>query len=296
MKHGALQEITTASQSDVGRVRAQNEDHCDEFFRSDGQRLLVVADGMGGHAGGTVASHLAVDTMGAVFLHSASDAATLMGEAFAAANHAVHDAADRDAGLRGMGCTTVALLFSHDGATWVAHVGDSRAYRVREGRIEALTHDHSVVAELVRRGHITEEEARVHARRNEILRSIGVEATAVPDIAPVEVCAGDRFVLCSDGLTSFVEDEEIAAVVSREHPQQAVATLVALANARGGSDNVTVQVAAIPGPREGLATGERPGPTASRTHAEPRVRTIALTTAFVSVMLAAAVAWLAWSH
>ena len=238
--------IQTASLSEVGRVRTNNEDYCSEFQDASGSRLLVVADGMGGHQGGATASRMTVEAIGDVFTSSTQDPAGLLREALTVANDRVHQMAHENVALRGMGTTAVSLLFAADGTVWVAHVGDSRAYRLHDSKIEPLTADHSVVGEMLRRGLVTAEEAAVHPRRNEILRSVGVEPQVDPDVAQVAIEPGDRFLLCSDGLTGLVSDEEIAAVVLRESPSKAVRTLVDTANDRGSPDNVTVQVAATP--------------------------------------------------
>jgi protein phosphatase len=160
------------------------------------------------------------------------------------ANHAVIDAASEDRSLSGMGTTAVAFACDDTGAC-VAHVGDSRAYRVRRGKIEQLTQDHSVVAELVRRGALTEEEALIHPRRHEVLRSLGFEPDLRVDVAVAEASPGDVFLLCSDGLTGVVDDAEIASLCTRRRPSEAAKALVEAANARGGPDNVTVQVIKI---------------------------------------------------
>jgi serine/threonine protein phosphatase PrpC len=176
-----------------------------------------------------------------------------------AANRVVHDEAQLNEQLAGMGTTGVAALFTADGVAFVANVGDSRAYRMRDGALEQITLDHSMVAELQRRGMITEEEALVHPRRNEVLRSLGVEPDVQVDLHQLELAPGDLFLLCSDGLSGVVRDVEIAEVMHREAPAQAVRTLVDFANGRGGPDNVTVQIARIPGPET-----ERSGGSASR--------------------------------
>ncbi len=242
--------ITTASQTDVGRVRDHNEDHCEEFGSEPGHVLLVLADGMGGHRGGATASHMAVETIGRVFQAAASEAEIrdpegLLSQALSDANTAVYQAGLSDSSLRGMGTTVVALMRSAQGSAWVGHVGDSRAYRLRGDELEMLTEDHSLVAELQRRGLINAEEALVHPRRNEVLRSIGVTPDVEPEVRSVDIREGDRFMLCSDGLSGHVRDPEIAEVLAQEAPDQAVHTLVARANDYGGSDNITVQIALI---------------------------------------------------
>lgn len=238
--------VELASRSDVGQMRAANEDSCDIFERADGTRLLVVADGMGGHRGGATASRIAVSTITEIFDrdHSAQ-IEEMIQRAIETANQRIHEMAQQDRELEGMGTTVVAFVLDADHHGTVAHVGDSRAYRHRQGRLEALTADHSVVAEMHSRGLITMDEAAIHPRRNEILRSVGALAKVEVEVAAVDVAPGDQFVLCSDGLTGVVSDEEIAAVVESETPGMAVDSLIQMANDRGGPDNITVQVLSI---------------------------------------------------
>jgi len=289
--------LATASLTEVGCVRDHNEDACGEFEDASGRRLLVVADGMGGHRGGATASRVTVDTIGEVFRSRSAEPHTLLHEAVEAANARVHGRSQEDPELRGMGTTAVCLLFS-DGAAWVAHVGDSRAYRLRRGRMEALTSDHSVVGEMQRQGLLSEEDAASHPRRNEILRSVGVEPRVKPDVTHVDVEEGDRFLLCSDGLSGLVRADEMAAVLQRQPPDQAVRTLVQTALQRGAPDNVTVQVAAVPGGESTEAGLRREAPAeAIERHLaldarERRIRRVAAVTALVAGLLAAALLWL----
>lgn len=235
------------SLSSTGQVRTANEDSFGHFQRPDGALLIVVADGMGGHRGGATASRTAVDTIGEIFEQSTPPVAQgVLRDAIELANERIHRRARDDADLMGMGTTVVAFLLSPGLEAWVAHVGDSRAYRSRAGHLEPLTSDHSVVAEMLRRGLISAEEAETHPRRNEILRSVGVLPGVEVEIASVEVEPGDCIVLCSDGLSGVVRDEEIARVVEAEAPGEAGETLVRLANERGGPDNITVQLLTIP--------------------------------------------------
>jgi len=276
--------ILAASLTDVGLRRATNQDSFGEFERAAGTRLWVVADGMGGHRGGETASRVAVETMGRVFGDAAEGTTPpdLLRAAFERANAEVHGLARRTPELAGMGTTGVALLL-HDAAAWVGHVGDSRAYRMRGGRLEALTQDHSLVAELQRRGFVTAEEAAVHPRRNEVLRSIGIEPEVEVDLTALAVEPGDRFLLCSDGLCGVVPDDEIAPVLSSETPEHAARRLVDLAIARGAPDNVTVQVVAV-----GDAAPARtsaPVPAVARRRG---VRRVALTAALTAALLLAA--------
>ena len=246
--------IEIASLSDTGRQRSNNQDAYGEGYAGSGSRWIMVADGMGGHAGGATASRVAVETVSSAVANSGLAAGAALRAALEAANRAVYEEAQRNRALAGMGTTGVAALFSADGAAFVANVGDSRAYRLRDGAFEQITLDHSLVAELQRRGIITAEEAFVHPRRNEVLRSLGVEPDVIVDLHELDLKPGDLFLLCSDGLSGVVRDEEIAEIVHREAPAQAVRTLVEFANRRGGPDNVTVQIARIPG----AATPEAP--------------------------------------
>ncbi|HKA16068.1 MAG TPA: Stp1/IreP family PP2C-type Ser/Thr phosphatase [Myxococcota bacterium] len=267
-------QIEIASLSDTGRQRANNQDAFGEGYARSGARWIMVADGMGGHAGGATASRVAVDTVSSAVASSELAAGAALRSALEAANRAVHDEAQRDRSLAGMGTTGVAALFSADGAAFVANVGDSRAYRLRDGAFEQITFDHSLVAELQRRGIITAEQALVHPRRNEVLRSLGVEPDVEVDLHELELRPGDLFLLCSDGLSGVVRDAEIAEVVHREAPERAVRTLVDFANRRGGPDNVTVQIARIP-------------PAAAAGADAPNTRLIAL----IALALAAIAIW-----
>lgn len=245
-----------AASTDPGRVRPQNEDSCATFERADGARLLVVADGMGGHRGGATASRLTVDELGRAFAAADAVSDRWLDEAIRDANREVHAVAERDPNLVGMGTTVVAVLAVPDGEAWVAHVGDSRAYRLRDGVLEPLTEDHSVVAEMIRRGVLRPEEAATHPRRNEILRSVGVDATVEPEITAVELRPGDRILLCSDGLCGVVPDDEIGALIAASSPEGAVAAAIEAANELGGPDNITAIVAAVepPGAGSGSST------------------------------------------
>ena len=241
-----LREVRTASHTDVGRVRSENQDACAEFIGAGGTRLLVVADGMGGHAGGEVASRTAIEAIGEWFENGGGADGERLREALEAANERVYRMSEESPQLRGMGTTGVALLLGPGAAAWVAHVGDSRAYRLRRGRIELLTEDHSWVGEEVRNKRLTPEEAEVHPRRSALLRSIGVDPDVEVDVTPVPVESGDRFLLCSDGLWGEVDEETIAFAMATDDPEVSVRRLVELANDHGGRDNVTVQLVVVP--------------------------------------------------
>lgn len=257
------EQIECESLTDVGRVRSTNEDACGEFSDGVSFSLFVVADGMGGHRGGETASRLAVETIGSVFTSSQDRPDRRLRRAFETANERIFRLASDNAALARMGTTGVALLLSRDGLGWVAHVGDSRAYRLRAGRLRLLTEDHSAVGELQRRGLLTPEEAAVHPRRNELLRSIGVRKSVTVDLAPFQVEPGDRFLLCSDGLWGMVPDREIEAVLSCEGPVRGARMLVEMASAQGGTDNITAQVVMVPG------TGRAAAPPATASSPEP---------------------------
>ena len=275
--------IEIVSISDTGRQRANNQDSYGEGRARSGARWIMVADGMGGHAGGATASRVAVETVSSVVASSQDAPDVALRAALEAANRVVHDEAQRNEQLAGMGTTGVAALFSSDGLAFVANVGDSRAYRMRDGALQQITFDHSLVAELHRRGMITEEEALVHPRRNEVLRSLGVEPDVVVDLHQLDLRPGDLFLLCSDGLSGVVRDAEIAEVVRREAPAQAVRTLVDFANSRGGPDNVTVQIARIPGHKsDGGSDSETP---------QPGARSLTLTLVGLAVLVSALVVW-----
>jgi len=226
-------------------VRSTNQDACGEFENADGYRMLVVADGMGGHAGGETASRLALECIGRVFELDFGEPQTLLSRAFRAANDEVHRTGNADPALHGMGTTGVALLIGPRDEGWVAHVGDSRAYRLRDGRLDRITEDHSWVGEAVRSGRLDAEQAREHPMRNVLLRSIGVATRVEAEVARIDLKAKDRYLLCSDGLWGEVDERAIAEVLASRSPAEAVGELVDLANAHGGSDNVTVQVAAL---------------------------------------------------
>jgi protein phosphatase len=222
--------------TDVGRVRPHNED---SLLINDRARLYAVADGMGGHLGGEIASKMAVEILDRA---TGGERAPLQA-AIKLASAAVY-ARGKEIDLPGMGTTVTAVIF--DGAiAAIGHVGDSRAYLIREGAIEQLSVDHSLVAEQMRAGLITPEQARSSRFKNIITRSVGFEQDVAVDQIIVPVREGDVFVLCSDGLAGLVEAEEIRDVVHQSFLSQAPRALVDLANARGGADNITVIVLAV---------------------------------------------------
>ena len=237
--------------TDVGRQRQHNED---TFLVEDDAKLFLVADGMGGHAAGEIASRIAVDSINEFIVHTKEDDGTwphaydehytrttnrLMA-ALRMANTRVLEAMRKDAKLRGMGTTVVAAM-ADNGKISVAHVGDSRAYMIRNGKISRITNDHSWVYEQVQAGMLTEAEAEKHPLRNVITRALGGALSVNPDASEIDSRPGDVYLLCSDGLTGMVPEDEILKLVTEnaDDLEKACQELIDTANARGGLDNVT---------------------------------------------------------
>ena len=245
--------VEVGSLSDPGQVRELNEDYFGtpetmeislDLVERRG-RLYAVADGMGGHAAGEVASLQAISTLFKEYYASPSaEIIERVKEAIETANAEVHAQASLDQAKAGMGTTLVAAVLQDDDL-YVANVGDSRAYLVREKSIEQITRDHSWVNEQVQAGIITEQEAREHLYRNIITRSLGTKPDVDIDFFQRKVQPGDVLVLCCDGLSNGVEDDEIARIVSATDPQEAAQALIDLANQRGGPDNITTIVVKI---------------------------------------------------
>lgn len=232
--------LSTAACSDVGLRRQANED---SFAIVPELGLYLVADGMGGHKAGKIASEMATEQAQLAIQAlrgAAASPSEKLRQAVSCANREIHEMAQRDADLAGMGTTLVAILATRDRVA-LAHVGDSRAYLVRAGRIRLLTDDHSLVGELLRRRQISEADAREHPHRHVLTRALGVAPTTQPDLAELTPAPGDTFVLCSDGLTTHLRDTEILDM-ARQGPdlQKVCDNLVACANQRGGVDNATV--------------------------------------------------------
>lgn len=243
-------EPLVAGATDVGAVRQVNQDAFDRFDDQErGEILIVVADGLGGHRGGETASRMAIKILGERFGEGADDPSERLVDAIREANEQIYQASQEDHSLDGMGTTIVCLLMANDGRSYVAHVGDSRLYRLRGNRIGPMTEDHSLVATLVREGVLTEDAAWSDPRRNQILRALGVREDVEIEIAPVELLPGDLYLLCSDGLNGLLRDAEIARLAT-ESPvlENAVQDMIAAANEAGGSDNITCILARIPDP------------------------------------------------
>lgn len=243
--------IRYAAKTDVGMKRSHNEDH---FALIEDEQLFLVADGMGGHACGEVASQLSAEVIGEFFEHSKDQDATwpfrydhnltYIENRFAAsvrlANSRIYQKSQSDPGLRGMGTTIVGCLLKNQ-TLYVAHVGDSRCYRVSADGIEQLTRDHSLLEDYKEaRPEMTEEEERNFPHKNVITRALGMRDEVVVDINKFEISDGDRFVVCSDGLSGMLSDEEIHRISTEgDALDRNVDALIGLANENGGTDNIT---------------------------------------------------------
>ena len=242
--------------TDVGMKRDHNED---SYLLAPDLNLFVVADGMGGHAGGEMASGISVRSVekhvrahkeivdpnlehdGAI---EKSPVAKLLSDAVRDACKHVFEKSQEVRELQGMGTTTTSILF-HDKHAFVAHVGDSRAYLMRDGRIHQLSEDHSLVNEQLKAGLITEAQARQSRFKNIITRSVGFDSDVDVDMIAVEVKAGDAYLICSDGLANLVTDPEVNDVVADNFLHRVPEALIEMANSRGGDDNITVVVAYV---------------------------------------------------
>jgi PPM family protein phosphatase len=231
--------LSTFAGSDVGRTRSGNED---SYFC--GRTVFAVADGLGGHQGGEVASAAAVEPLATLDGREFADpaeAAEALAEAVRQANSAILDRATGDPDLWGMGTTLTAAAVAGDHHLQLAHVGDSRAYRFRDGSLEQLTTDHTVVGELVRRGRLTPEQAAVHPERSILTRAVGLDPRIPVDTPdPLELTSGDQVLLCSDGLTEVVPDVKITQLLAEPDGDATCRSLIDAANSAGGPDNITV--------------------------------------------------------
>lgn len=202
------------------------------------QHLFGVADGMGGHLGGDTASNLAVQVIDTILTDKLPSETTLR-IGVEAANRRVYECQKHDPALRGMG-TTLTLLWENGTEVILAHVGDSRAYLLRDGKLTHITEDHSLVGEMLRSNAITPEEAKVHPYRNVITRAIGTSAMVEVDIIPIQKQPGDVWLICSDGLYNKIEDTEIEEILIKKKDEEAVEALLALTLERGAEDNVSI--------------------------------------------------------
>lgn len=236
-------EIEVGNRTDVGRKRTHNEDYFG-YFKTSGEILAIVADGMGGHASGEIASRMAVEIINEIYSKERADKDGLeaLKSAFQVANFTILQKSLEQEGLNGMGTTATALVLEDDQAL-VGHMGDSRAYLFRDATVSQLTKDHSLVERMVDQGLLNREEANRHPQRNVIYKTLGVNMDGEVDLlGPIPIRINDIFLLCSDGLTNLVTDQELLEIVTKESPQTACETLIQLANQRGGHDNITVQI------------------------------------------------------
>jgi len=257
-----IKSIVAVSLSDVGPTRPENQDRCGDV-RDSSARLLVIADGMGGHRGGATASAACVAAFEDSFKGAAASSEERLLAAFERANDEIFTRSCSDQNVAGMGTTGVALLLASDGEACVGWVGDSRAYLWRDGSLRQLTFDHSLVEEWVRIGVLSAEEAENHPRRAELTRAIGISDEVLPDFRSLPILAGDRFMLCSDGLCGIVPAEQIAAVLGSEPPERAIRALLELAVKGGTRDNITVQIAEIGAPEPATRSESRRRPARS---------------------------------
>ena len=244
----ALAKCTVAAKTDLGRIRENNEDKF-EFYIPDDEATLaargqvfVVCDGMGGHAAGQIASELACKTFIDVYLnHPAADVKDALVESVAAANRYVFLVSRSVAARKGMGTTMTAMVLLQNKA-YVAQVGDSRAYRLRDDTLTQITEDHTYMHEMIRMGVLTPEQAAVHPQKHVITRAIGIDENVQCDVYEFEIHEGDTYFLCSDGVLNHVEDDQIQQILSSNGPAAATWKMVGAALLGGGSDNTTAIV------------------------------------------------------
>ena len=229
--------------TDIGKARRQNEDAA---WFDEKRAVFAVADGMGGHLAGEVASRMAIEAIKRMANEHRVPSASALKAAVADAHEEIVRHAQTHAECTGMG-TTLSVLWRGGNYVHIAHVGDSRIYRLRGGELEQITQDHSLVEELVRAGLITREQARTHSRRNIITRALGTEGDNTPDILVTDVKKGDVFLLCTDGLTSMIDDAAIRDTLAVHALEPAADSLIEQALDAGGRDNVTLVLYAAGG-------------------------------------------------
>jgi protein phosphatase len=279
------------AQTDVGRQREKNEDSHAEYPLPDGGLLLIVADGMGGHGHGDVASQIAVRVIGDVFqTTSGTDPRDRLHAGFVTANRQIIAEAERIGGA-GMGTTCVAAYVRADEA-WVAHIGDSRIYHVRDGQVIWRTTDHTRVQKMVEMGLLAAAAAKDHPDANVVTRALGyaqlADGTVIePDVKlePLVLQQGDSLVLCSDGLYDDIEDVEISAALPGRTPEDAARMLVETANSRGGHDNITCSVLTFGSPVAGYSAATRPTTLQASVAPPPPVAAAAVKKKKVSALL-----------
>lgn len=235
------------SRIDIGKMRRSNQDAYFADTLSDGSVLAVVCDGMGGANAGNVASEKAVELIKKYVQNSyrksmdSGSILNMLSGAVQSANIRIYDMSIKDEALSGMGTTTDVVLV-RDNTAHICHVGDSRCYRIYNKGISQITRDHSMVQSLVESGKLTPEEAKVHPRKNVITRALGAEEDVVPDIYELSLDEGDMLMLCTDGLTNFMETKDILKVFRNNDISQVADILIDTANENGGGDNITVVI------------------------------------------------------
>lgn len=255
--------VVVGASSDVGLVREANED---SYLIE--RPLFAVADGMGGHLAGDVASSTAVRVISEKAGAASASNPNSLAQILVDANAVIYEKANSDSALRGMG-TTCTLVLVDETRALIAHVGDSRAYRFRGGNLEQLTEDHTLVSRMVREGKIPADEAQHHPQRSIITRALGVDSEVEVDLLNIDLDVGDRLLICSDGLSSLVGDDTIQEALQETlDPQDAAEALITLAKEAGGDDNITVLILEFRDDNESA-----PAPTTSRSDTQPREQT-----------------------
>ena len=241
--------IDFGSASNIGMIREENQDALGHFppghmdLEMPKGKMFIVADGMGGHRAGATASSMAVTTVSEeYFSYEGSSIPDCLQHAFQHANARIYELSSRDGEYSGMGTTCTALVLK-DTSAYIGHIGDSRVYRITSNKVIQLTNDHSKVAEMVRRGIITKEEAKNHPERSHLYRAMGVRPSAEIDLViDIALNTSESFLICTDGLYEYVQEEEMRQIVLSKRPQVACDFLIHEANDRGGRDNISVQV------------------------------------------------------
>jgi len=232
-------QVKAAGISHIGKIRANNED---AYYLDEKHKLIAVADGMGGHKAGEIASRIAIEAI--TSLVDINDQSSIMPaevfrKVFSAANQRIWNQAHETEDCKGMG-TTLTAVWIVDDLAYVAHIGDSRAYLIHEGKIRQVTRDHTLVEELIKTGTIDRESALSHPQKNVLMKAVGADDSISPDLHEIEVYEGDIFLLCSDGLTHYLKDIEIGDLLTKSTALETSLNLMTeLALERGGADNIT---------------------------------------------------------
>ena len=231
--------INSIAISSLGQKRAKNQD---AFMLNEDENIYIVSDGMGGYAGGEIASQISIYSINDfITINKNIPVEQVLDLAIKQASNAIFDRAQNDSQLAGMGTTTT-VLYLKEGNAFIAQVGDSRAYFFRDNHLWQITDDHSLVNEQVKAGHITREEAKKYKFKNVITRSVGFHKNVEVDIYKLPVKANDKFLLCSDGLSNYFDDNEILDIISNNSINETAKYLIKETNMRGGDDNVTVLI------------------------------------------------------